>query len=145
MHPVRSALAVVGVAALALPAAAAAKGRPDHAEKHHGGARHGVSYVFKGTWSGDALQVTGGNAHVRHAGLVGQSVTFDLADARVVVRDVNGDGSRDVQDVSDGDRVVVKARLPKGDPGDGPYAARKLVDRARSGDGGSDDSQPEQD
>ena len=142
----RVAVAFMGVAALALPAAAAAKGRPDHAGKSHGGrAPHAVQYVFRGTWSGGAVQVTGGNNHVRRAGLIGQSASFDLANARIVVRDVNADGARDISDVSDGDRVVVQARLPKGDPGDGPYAARKLVDKgapSTSDDSGSE--QPEQ-
>jgi hypothetical protein len=149
MQPVRSAVALLGVAALALPAAAAAKGRPDNPGHGHGHANgHRVMYVFRGTWSGGAVEVTGGNRHVRRAGLVGQSLEFDLASARLVVRDVNADGARDLSDVSDGDRVVVQARLPKGDPGDGPFAARKLVDRARgddSSDDSSDDSQPEQD
>ena len=151
MRIVRTAAALLGVAALALPAAAAAKGRP--ADAGHGHAHvhrvHNVTYVFRGTWSGGAVQVTGGNNHVRRAGLVGQPVEFDLSAARVVVRDVNGDGARDVSDVADGDRVVVHARLPKGDPGDAPFAARKLVDRARNAGSddpaGSDDSQDQQD
>ena len=145
----RVAVALMGAAALALPAAAAAKGHPDHAGATHGhkGGRagHGVQYIFRGTWSGGAVDVTGGNNHVRRAGLVGQSVSFDLTNARVVVADVNGDGTRDAADMQDGDRVLVQARLPKGDPGAGPYAARKLVDKG--GPSTSDDSgaeQPEQ-
>jgi hypothetical protein len=158
----RLAVAVAGVAALALPAAAAAKAHPDHADhadrghghgKSHHVARapHSVQYVFRGTWSGGAVQVTGGNNHVRRAGLVGQPVAFDLTDARIVVRDVNGDGTRDAADLQDGDRVLVQARLPKQDPGDGPYAARKLVDKgapSASDDteqGSEPESEPEQD
>jgi hypothetical protein len=152
MNTVRSAAALLGVAALALPAAAAAKGRPDHTTKAHGHHAHSVMYVFRGTWSGGAVQVSGGNNHVRRAGLVGESAEFDLSAARVVVRDVNADGAHDLSDVQDGDRVVVHARLPQGDPGDAPFAARKLVDRASASSddaqdepSGSDDAQPEQD
>ena len=49
----------------------------------------------------------------------------------------------DGTDLQDGDRVLVQARLPKSDPGDGPYAARKLVDKGAPS--ASEDSQPEQD
>jgi hypothetical protein len=152
MKLARTATALLGAAALAMPAAAVAKGHPadaghghghgqSHAQSHarhqgnaHAHAHHRVTYVFRGTWSGGAVEVTGGNRHVRRAGLVGQTVELDLSHARVVVRDLNGDGARDLADVQDGDRVLVQARLPKGDPGDAPYAARKLVDRARSHD-----------
>jgi hypothetical protein len=153
----RLAAAIAGAAALALPAAAAAKGHSEHADHPHGHGHgrsdshhvarvHTVQYVFRGTWSGGAVQVTGGNNHVRRAGLVGQSVAFDLTDARVVVRDVNGDGARDAADLQDGDRVLVQARLPKRDPGDGPYAARKLVDKGAASapdESDTDSSQPE--
>jgi hypothetical protein len=152
----RLAVAVAGAAALALPAAAAAKAHPEHADhghghghgksdSHHVARPHTVQYVFRGTWSGGAVQVTGGNNHVRRAGLVGQSVAFDLTEARVVVADVNGDGARDAADLKDGDRVLVQARLPKQDPGDGPYAARKLVDRGAPSAADDTEPEPEQD
>ena len=145
----RLAVALAGAAALALPAAAVAKPHPDHADRGHGHAHHvaraphAVAYVFRGTWSGGAVQVTGGNRHVRRAGLVGQSLTFDLSSARIRVADVNGDGARDAADLQDGDRVLVQARLPKGDPGDGPYAARRLIDRGAPS--ATDDPETEQD
>ena len=63
-----------------------------------------------------------GNAHARKAGLVDSIVSFDLSQAKVVVSDVNGDGSKDANDLSVGDRVVVKAKLPRKEPGDPPYA-----------------------
>ncbi len=46
-------------------------------------------------------------------GFVGETVTFDFADAKVVVTDTNGDLARDVSDVTDGDLVFVQARLAK--------------------------------
>jgi hypothetical protein len=42
-----------------------------------------------------------------------QEVTFDMAAARVLVRDVNGDGQKNFADVTVGDRAQVKARLPR--------------------------------
>lgn len=147
----RTALALAATAALALPAAALAKPHHEHVAKthhhvaktHDKGAGHDVQYVFRGTWSGGSLQVTGGNAHVRHAGLVGQTVAFDLTAARFVVTDANGDGTRDASDVQDGDRVLVQARLPRRDLGSAPFAARKLVDqteRRAQQDGSGDDA-----
>ena len=58
-----------------------------------------------------------GNARVRKDGLVGQTVSFDLKGARITVADSNGDGATDLDDVQIGDKVVVKAMLPKSDPG----------------------------
>jgi hypothetical protein len=90
----------------------------------------GVSYVFKGAYQLDGgVAVMKGNAHVKKAGLVDTIVTFDLSSAKVVVGDVNGDGSKDVNDLSVGDRVVVKAKLPRQEPGDQPYAATQIVDQ----------------
>ena len=151
----RAAVALAGVAALALPAAALAKGPNGHGHGHkdvksheahgHHGARapHRVQYVFRGTWSAGAVQVTGGNHHVRRAGLLGQSVAFDLSAARIVVADANGDGARDAADLRDGDRVLVQARLSRSDPGAGPFAARKLVDKGQAQ--ADPESEPEQD
>ena len=49
--------------------------------------------------------------------------------AKVSVGDANGDGAADLGDVAPGDRVVVKVKAPKGDPGAQPFAARQLVDQ----------------
>lgn len=102
---------------------------------------HNVTYVFKGTWNAGAGTVTvkHGNARVRHAGLVGQDVSFDLTGTKFVVADTNGDGSRTVADLSDGDHVVVKARLPRKNPGSQPFKAKMLIDQsARPTAGGTD-------
>jgi hypothetical protein len=139
----RSALVAAALAALALPAAAAAKhhDRGGKAERHG----HAVTYVLKGTWSGGALQVAHANAHGRHAGLVGQSVALDLTGARIRVDDVDGDGTRDAADVRDGDSVLVQLRLPRRAPGDGPFAVRKLVDRTHAPSADDDDGAAEPD
>lgn len=96
---------------------------------------HNVTYVFKGIWNAGAGTVTvrHGNAHVHKAGLVGQDVTFDLSSARFVVADVNKDGSRTAADLSDGDHVLVKARLPRKDPGTQPFKARMVIDNSAPG------------
>ncbi len=124
----------------AAPAALAA--RPDnpgsqgqgHAGGHSkAGGKAVVSYVFKGTYAGaGGVDVDHGNAHVRKANLVGTTVSFDLTNARVVVADTNTDGTANADDVAAGDRVVVKARLPRKDPGDQPYGAKQLVDQTHA-------------
>lgn len=135
------AAAIGAVIALgAAPAALAA--RPDnpgsqgqgHAGGHSkAGGKAVVSYVFKGTYAGaGSVDVDHGNAHVRKANLVGTTVSFDLTNARVVVADTNTDGTANPDDVAAGDRVVVKARLPRKDPGDQPYVARQLVDQTHA-------------
>ena len=131
-------LVVLGAtAALALPAAAVAKG---HAGEHGKGAEHGqkapkmralnvrgeVTAVGDGTV--DVL-VKGANHHGK--ALRGQTVTVDVSDARIRVRDVNGDGVRDLADVAVGDRVLVQSRIAKGsqpDPAQ-PLVAKRMVDK----------------
>ena len=173
-------LAVIGAAALALPAAAGARpsaddhpgagnpGPPDHAgppdhssagdhpgpndhpsaddnqgSEHQGGpggAGPKVAYVFKGTCNQDGtVTVERGNNHVRKAGLVGEAVEFDLSDAKLTVADTNGDGATDLSDIEAEDRVVVMAKLPKGDPGDQPFDARRLVDQTNPPEDEDDD------
>ncbi|HKP90404.1 MAG TPA: hypothetical protein VJT75_10575 [Thermoleophilaceae bacterium] len=136
------------VAALALPAAAAGKG-PAHGPRggvEHGGkadtGEHGKkpkaprtrALNIKGTVSavGDGtvdVLVKHANHHGR--ALRDQTVTVDVSSARIVVRDVNGDGTRDLADVAVGDRVLVQSRIAKGaapDPAQ-PLVAKRLVDK----------------
>ena len=126
------ALLALGVTLIVLPAAVSDGHQLDkqagHQDKH--GAKN-VQYVFKGTLhvADSSVTVLKGNKHVRRAGLVGETVVFDLSAARLRVADNNGDGKRDAADLQDGDKVVVQARLPRRDPGAGPFAARKLVDQ----------------
>ena len=132
------------VAALALPAAAVAKGPGGHgkdadhgkAGKHgkHGKAPKSRALNIKGTVAavGDGtvdVLVKSANHHGR--ALAGQTVTVDVSNARIVVRDVNGDGTRDLADVAVGDRVLVHSRIAKGatpDPAQ-PIVAKRLVDK----------------
>ena len=134
-------LVVTGALALAsvAPAPALAGNGNGHGQQQagsHGKAKgkskvHNVTYVFKGTWNAAAGTVTvkRGNAHVRKAGLVGTDVQFDLTGAKLVAADSNADGSITADDLKDGDKVVVKARLPKKDPGTQPFKAKMLVDQ----------------
>jgi hypothetical protein len=137
---------LLGAAALAVPAAAAAEPGPDKghmkpkAEKVGKGKKGKTRmYVFKGTFAApETVHVSAGNAHVRKGGFVGQAVSFDFAAAKIVAGDSNSDGKVDLTDVHDGDLVLVQARMPKGSEyaaaGEGestePLAARKLIDKA---------------
>jgi hypothetical protein len=134
-------LAACAVAALVVPAAAIAT--PGHGHGH-GPAGHGpgafdhpghghnpvVTYVFKGTFDGtSSVEVAHGNSRVRKGGFLSTTVEFDLTNTRLTVADTSGDGVTDATDVLADDKVVVKARLPKHDPGLQPFAARHLVDQ----------------
>jgi hypothetical protein len=147
----KSTLAVLSVAALAVPAAAVAHPGHGHANGHnksHSGhanghnKSHNVQYVFKGTYDGTGLvNVTAGNHHARAAGLVGVGdVQFDLTNTKLDVADTNADLVIDVNDVVTGDQVLVQARLPRQDPGSQPFAARHLVDQTSPADSDSSDT-----
>jgi phage gp45-like len=139
---VRSALAIgalllLGAAPAALADQPADPGSQGHGHGHGHASSHAgsktVMYVFKGTYAGGGdVVVDHGNAHVRKAGLVGTTVSFDLAGARIVVADNNSDGSKDLTDVMNDDRVVVKARLPRTDPPAQPFTAKQLVDQTHA-------------
>ena len=141
VNPRRSALVALGTAALAVPAAAAAHPGHGHANGHD---KHpNVTYVFKGTYLGVGhFDVTHGNAHVRKNELLGD-VQFDLTGAKLSVADTNSDTLIDPTDVLVDDEVVVKARLPKGDPGSNPYAARHLVDQTNPAADDGDSAEPD--
>jgi hypothetical protein len=69
----------------------------------------------------------------RGRALAGLTLTFDVSAARIQVRDVNGDGARDLADVQPGDPVEVRAELPRSSAPDlsAPIAAQRFRDRAR--------------
>ncbi len=143
----RSWIVALGAAALAIPAAAVADPGNGHGQgQGHGhgqGHSHLGQYVFKGTYGGTGLvNVVRGNGRVRRAGLVDTPVQFDLTTAKLEVADVDGSGVVDASDVQLDDRVVVQAKLPKGDPGAQPFVANHLIDQtnpaADDGDTGDD-------
>lgn len=131
-------IVALGVAALAVPAGAIAHHKEGHTKGPGQGQTHGkghakphnVAYVFKGTYAGNSsVAVTKGNSRVRKGGYIGQTVAFDLTGARIVVADTNADKAKDLNDVAVGDKVLVKAMLPKSDPGTQPFAAKRLIDQ----------------
>ena len=136
----RTLIAALGVAALAVPAAAVAHPGKGHANGH--GKNHLVTYVFKGTYDGSGLvNVMHGNHHARQADLVGNGdVQFDLTNTRLSVADTDSSGVIDVNDVLNGDAVVVKARLPRQDPDTTSIAAKHLVDQTNPADPDSSDT-----
>jgi hypothetical protein len=130
-------VAALGAAALLLPSAALAKSKAHDApvkpaptvSQQAPSKPATVSWVFKGTWHIDGtVTVNHGNSRVRKGGYVGQIVAFDLTSAKLRVADTNGDGVITVADLLEGDKVVIKAKLPR-DPGPQPFLARMVVDQ----------------
>lgn len=78
------------------------------------------------------LMVTKTNHGGRGRQLVGQTLTFDLTGARLKVRDTNGDGMRDVNDVMAGDVAKLRARIAHPLPSTftAPIAAQRFEDRS---------------
>jgi hypothetical protein len=124
--------AAIAITATALAIAAPVAGAKPNAEHGHGSEHaggKGVTYVFKGTYvDATTVDVAKGNHHVTPAALTG-TVSFDFSAARISVGDVNGDGQATLDDVAAGDKVVVKVRAPRKDPGEQPFAARQIVDQ----------------
>jgi hypothetical protein len=113
----------LGALALALPAGAGAEpGKSGHGK---------ATYNAKGIYAGDGLvSVAKGNSAVKRAGWKGQDIAFDFSQADIRTEDNNGDGLETLEDVAVGSPVRVKVRLPKGDPGAGPYVAERLDDKS---------------
>jgi hypothetical protein len=123
---IRNTVLVLAVFLIVLPAAIS-----DGHERHAQRPDRDVKFVFKGSFraADTSVSVVKGNRAVRHAGLVGQGVAFDLSGARFRVADVNGDGVRNATDLRDGDIVVVKAFAPRRSSTAGRFVARKVVDQ----------------
>jgi hypothetical protein len=146
--------ALVGVGILFVPAVAGAKPGPKP-EKPAKPAKPGpkkekpakpvklATYVFKGVWHADgSVTVNHGNAKVRKGGFVGQTVLFDVSAAKLRVADTDGDGAVTAADLAEGDKVVVQAKLPRKEPGEAPFAARKVVDQSHPASSDDDAEAP---
>jgi hypothetical protein len=84
------------------------------AKSHKQKAPKSVQFVFKGVYKGaGVVTIAKGNHHAKKAGFVGQDVTFDLSNAKLVVADTDGAPGITESDVQAGDKVVVQARLPR--------------------------------
>ena len=159
-------LVAVGIAAaLALPASAVAKGHAGGEGKHGGSHARGqsgkqkhkghnarVAYTFKGVVASvdpTTKTVVVSVEHANHHGrkYVGQDLTFNFSHTRLVVADVNSDGHKDLGDVSEGDRIKVRVKLPRkpGDLSSGPIDARKMSAQCEETSGDSADDPPESD
>jgi hypothetical protein len=123
-------------AALAAPAAALAKGEHSGKGKAKGPKKAPtVSYSFKGTVTEKAEDgtVTVTILRSNHHGRTwrNQAVKLDLANARIVVRDMNQDGEKNAEDVSAGDDAKLQVRLPRNaTPAGGPVAVKHAIFRA---------------
>ena len=123
----------LGILALAVPAGAVADG-------HDGKKVKTKNYNAFGTYAGDGvISVEKGNGAVKKAGWKGQDIAFDLSQADIRTEDTNGDEQLNLDDVVVGAPVRVKARLPKGDPGAGPYVAERLDDKSEDAGEDSED------
>ncbi len=127
----RRIIAGAGALALLTPAGALAKDRADRGEGK--GRLKPRTLVVKGTVAtvdaaggGVTVEVRGGNAAARR--LAGRTVAFDVSAARLAVADVDGDGTAGLGDVRPGDRVLVRARVPRAVAVDATLPARALVD-----------------
>jgi hypothetical protein len=79
---------------------------------------------------GSVVTVTVSRANHHGRALRGQDVQLDVTNARIRVKDVNGDGVRDAADVAAGDRVLAQVRVPRRAPLDltQAFSARRLID-----------------
>jgi len=156
LSAVLAALAVVAVPAAvaqAHPGRGADRPAP-RAERPHAPKKlvKPVAYVARGTVKAvDATAKTititvadRDGATNRHArAWRGTDVTFDVSSARLQVRDVNGDGVRDLADVAVGDLAGVHARLPRLLDGVAmPYAAKQVRARKAPATTSTDATEP---
>jgi hypothetical protein len=150
MHRLTKALfALALLAALAFPAIAPAR-RSDSEREHR--RNPVVAYQFKGKVAavdGQVVTLTVARANRHSRQFRGQDVQFDVTDAKIRVKDRNGDGERNLADVAVGDRAVVTARLPKRLAQDAtqPFTAKKLIAKAQRApdpedDGGDTEAPP---
>ena len=139
-YPKHTIAAVAVAAAVCAPAAADA-----HPGGHGNGPRWRTVVATGSVVSVDGDVVTVEVRRANHFGraLHDKQVQLDLTSARVRVKDANNDGTRDVADVTAGDRVVAQVRVPRGTSVDltQPIAARSFVDVGPAPSRSSDDSE----
>lgn len=124
--------AIAAIVIAAAPAAAVAEKGGNGGGGKGGGTTKPAQYQVKGTWQGGGVvSVEKVNGHAKKAGWKGTDVAFDFSAADIRVEDKNLDGEENLDDFAVGDPVRVKARLPKGDPGEAPYPAQRLDDRSK--------------
>jgi hypothetical protein len=120
----KRAAGLLALAALALPALAAAEQgeRPGHEQAGERQSRSEEQASRPRPWNVQGLVTakddTTVTVKVRRSSrfprvLRGREFVYDMSEARVLVRDVNGDGEQNLADVSVGDRAQIKARLPR--------------------------------
>jgi hypothetical protein len=155
-NPRKSPLVLLAIAgALVFPALAGAERGSGHGQEAEGQelAQRGpkseerppkgerpVSWNLKGVVVGKAENAETGqqtvNVLVKHSNRHGRAlrnteVTVDVTKARVVVRDVNGDGERNFADIADGDLAKIQLRLSRRHVfGDEPAPARRAIFKA---------------
>jgi hypothetical protein len=139
--------------ALCAPAATQAKPGNGHGQPEHTHAQKApkmTNVIVKGevvSVDGNVVTVTVKRSNHHGRAAKGQQVQLDVSAARIRVKDVNGDGSRDAADVAAGDRVLAQIRVPRRAPLDltQAFTARKLIDVGPVPAKGSDDAdeQPE--
>ena len=151
-------LVVLGTAAaLAAPAVATAK--QDGKGKGHGPDRAAVkgpkkpktkTVILKGLVASVADNVV--TVDVKHGNSIGRrlkdsQLMLDVEDAKLKVRDTNGDGQRNVSDVAAGDRFRAQVRIPRGSSIDPAVAlvTRKFIDVGPPEADDSDDSTESED
>lgn len=114
-----------------------AKGKSKGKKKGH--ANKGMkTYVFRGTvasLSGNvvAVDVTKGNSRGKKYADQDPTTTqsFDLTSARIVGHDADGNGKRELADLTEGQPVVIQVKTRTAPTGTDPWTARKLVIQER--------------
>ena len=120
----RLGLALGLVALLATPAVA---GASDDAQHLKGYKARGLVVATTPTTVTVCVGTAKKSTSKRAVAWRGMPVVFDVTALKLKVRDIDGDGSKDLEDVQTGDRVKVAAKLPQDlSLATSPYAARKL-------------------
>jgi hypothetical protein len=133
--------AVLGAAALVVPATAVAKddakgkAKTQKVSKAKGKAKGKLkvktaTYILKGTYAGGGVvSVTGGNSFARKQELFGTDVPLNFDGAKFVVAETDLVAGLSLADVTVGDTVLVQAKGPRVLVEGSVLVARKLIDK----------------